>query len=57
VGVKRGEAPLFNFLPLWKRGIKGDLKSLSISLYKREKASLQRSSRGRGTQVEDSSRG
>jgi hypothetical protein len=26
----------FNYFPLWQRGIKGDLKSLSISLYERE---------------------
>jgi len=33
--------PLFFVFPLWQRGIKGDLKSLSFSLYKREKSSLQ----------------
>ncbi len=34
---KRGFAPL-SFFPLWQRGTKGDLKSLSISLYEREKS-------------------
>jgi len=48
--VLRGAyAPLFSFPP-FQRGIKGDLKSLSVSLSQREKPGPLRSSRGRGAQ-------
>ncbi len=53
---KRGEASLSKNFPLCQRGTKGDLKSLSISLYEREKPDF-REFKERGIKVEDSSRG
>jgi hypothetical protein len=53
IGVVKGFVPVWKgfsiTLPLWKRGIKGDLKSLSISLYEREKFIVITLIKGRGS--------